>query len=46
MFTFTIITDITALIMAWTVSTFMIKGWALQKEKISRYGASCASPLN
>ncbi|KAH5017863.1 hypothetical protein HBI88_091240 [Parastagonospora nodorum] len=36
MFTFTVITDITALTMAWTVITFMIKGWALQNERISR----------
>ncbi|KAF1934435.1 uncharacterized protein M421DRAFT_415464 [Didymella exigua CBS 183.55] len=46
MFTFTIITGITALIMAWTVITFMIKSWALQKERISRYGESHASPLD
>ncbi|QRD02523.1 hypothetical protein JI435_418180 [Parastagonospora nodorum SN15] len=46
MFTFTVITGITALTMAWTVITFMIKGWALQNERISRYGASSASPLN
>jgi hypothetical protein len=46
MFTFTVITGITALTMAWTVITFTIKGWALQKERISRYGVSCADPLN
>lgn len=45
MFTFTVTMGLVALIMAWTVVTVAIKGWATRKESASRFAKSTAGVL-